>query len=115
MLVFMLNAHHLSTVQQCVEEFSCLPVPVTALQVLFIEGVLKGCQFLLLNLHAGTCRQHVTEEDGIRQSVAHDVVEVLEQPCTALPRVQFHAVEVVAEEVEGSHTALEESLVRLVL
>ena len=80
---------------------------------LLVEGVVEGGHRLLLGLCAIKGSQKVAEEDGIRQSVSHNMMEVLEEPGALATGVDFQTIQVVGKKVEGSDALLEEVTVRL--
>ena len=86
-----------------------------AAELLLVEGVIESGHRFILGLCAMKGGQQVAEEDGIRQTVAHDVVEVLEEPRLPSIGVDLQTIEVVRKKVEGSDALLEEVAVGLVV
>ena len=54
-------------------------------------------------------------EHLLRQSIAYQMMEVLEQPGDTSEGIDLQTVQVILERIERTHPALEENCVRLLL
>ena len=85
-----------------------LVIAVGSPQLLLIEGIVEGGYLFLTGLRTLEGCQQVAEEDGIRQAVRHDMVEVPEEPGASSAGIDFQAVQIVSKEIEGAYALLEE-------
>ena len=97
--------------QQSVKIPLRLLVSVAVSQFLLVECEIIGRIAFIYQRFAGKCLHDILEEHALRQTVVHQMMEILKQIDLFPPTIDLQSVQVVLERIERAHTFLEECCV----